>query len=163
LNEQNLKKTMKHRKSQTKTSQLIQSKLRTSNLNNDVFICFEIWFLQKSFKRFKQLFRLNVTWKQKEKFFFSKEKFFLCYFWSLIELFCVCNLIISYLQFIYSSFLLFLIFFDFETERSSSFWCDENVQLRFRSRIWIRTCVIRRFFQKWLESFEENWKNNRFS
>ncbi len=104
-NEQNLKKTMKHRKRQTKTFQLIQLKLRTSSLNNRVFICYEVRFLLKLFNRFKRLFRLNVTWKQRENFFFWKKDFFFCYFWLLIELFCVLNLIISYFQFIYSSLL----------------------------------------------------------
>jgi hypothetical protein len=154
---------MKHRERQTKTFQLIQLKLRTSNLNNCALICYEIRSLQKSFNRFKRLFRLDVTWKQRENFSFRKRNFFFCYSWSLIESFCARNLIISYLLFIYSSFFLFLIFFDSETERSSSLWCDENVQLRFRSKIWIKACVIRRSFQKWLELFEENWKNNRSS
>jgi hypothetical protein len=70
---------MKYRKRQTKTFQLIQLKLRTSSLNNRVFICYEIRFLQKLFNRFKRLFRLNVTMKQKENFSFRKKSFFLCY------------------------------------------------------------------------------------
>jgi hypothetical protein len=60
------------------------------------------------------LIRCDV--KTKKKLFFSKEKFFFVYSWSLIELLCVLNLIISCFQFIYSSFFFsdFLWFWDWK-------------------------------------------------
>jgi hypothetical protein len=67
---------MEHRKRQTKTSQLVQLKLRTSGLSNRVLICYGVRSLLELSNRFKRLVRLGVAWEQRENFPSRKESFF---------------------------------------------------------------------------------------